>query len=213
MATDRHKIIDAIKKGDTDTVRALLEGDAALANAVDETGVTGLMLTLYYKHPGATRALLASGANIEVGEAAALGDCDRLSELLGAAPGCVSQRSMDGFTPLHFAAFFGHPEAARKLLAAGADANALAENASKLRPLHSACAAGVVELVALLLEHKPDVNAVQAGGYTPLHAAAKSGDVEITRLLLAAGADAFAATDDGKTSRDLAHADVRALLG
>lgn len=52
-----------------------------------------------------------------------------------------------------------------------------------------------------------------AGGYTPLHAAAKSGDLEITRLLLAAGADASLATDDGKTARDLAHEDVRALLG
>ena len=87
MATDRKKIIDAIVKGDTDTVRTLLEGDAALANSVDQQGVTGLMLALYHQQAGARQALLSFGASIGVGEAAALGDCDRLTIPSGVDPG------------------------------------------------------------------------------------------------------------------------------
>jgi hypothetical protein len=48
----------------------------------------------------------------------------------------------DGFAALHLTAFFsGHAQAARMLLEAGSDPNAVAANETGLRPIHSAAAA------------------------------------------------------------------------
>ncbi|HEX9150055.1 MAG TPA: ankyrin repeat domain-containing protein, partial [Thermoanaerobaculia bacterium] len=110
----------------------------------------------------------------------------------------------DGFTPLGLAAFFGHPEAARLLLAAGSDPDQPARNATRVAPIHSAVAGGTVEIVRDLLVCGADVHARQDAGFTALHGAAAEGSVEMVRLLLAHGADRFAKNDAGKTPADLA---------
>ena len=128
--------------------------------------------------------------------------------------------SADGFTPLHFAAMGGHVDAARALLEAGADPNAMSRHRFvKVRPLHTATAldisSGDPEIVRVLLEHGADVNGrSDEGGFTPLHNASGSGAAELVRILLEHGADPSATTDDGRTSADLAKTDeIRALLG
>src|SRR5947209_7895379 len=55
---------------------------------------------------------------LDLMEAAALGRAERVGAILDEDPGAVDARSGDGFTPLHYAAFFAHgPETARELLA------------------------------------------------------------------------------------------------
>ena len=88
----------------------------------------------------------------------------------------IEDRSDDGFTPLHFAAYFGRLEVARLLLELGADPNAVASNGSRVTPLHSAVSARHRDLAGLLLALGASANAVQKGGWTPLHAAAHDGD-------------------------------------
>ena len=56
---------------------------------------------------------------LDVFEAAALGEVDRLREILDGEPTSATAYSGDGFTALHFAAFFGGPEAAELLLERG----------------------------------------------------------------------------------------------
>ena len=52
----------------------------------------------------------------------------------------------DGWTPLHLAAFFGHLDAAARLLEAGASLAAVSRNSLTNTPLHAAVAGGRVEV-------------------------------------------------------------------
>jgi uncharacterized protein len=168
----------AIKSGDLDALSALLAGDAALANA-REDGVSAVLVSLYHRQEGARDALLAAGAEVGPLEAAALGRLEGLDP---------SARGADGFTALHLAAFFGGAGAVRALLAAGADADADAENPLRVRPLHSAVAAHDIESVRALVEAGADPNVEQQGGFTPLMGARHQGDEEMVQLLLDHGA-------------------------
>ena len=193
----------AIEAGDEERVRELARIDASVAGERDENGLSALMKAKYRGQQAIADALLAAEPELDVFEAAAFGRTDRLRELLEDDPELVCARSSDTFTPLHYAAFFSSPEAARLLVDHGADVDAVADAFDAVRPLHSAAAAGRRDICALLLEAGADANARQSGGFTPLHAAAQSGDEELARMLLARRADPAAVTDDGRRPRDL----------
>ena len=124
-------------------------------------------------------------------EAAALGDADRLEKLLREDPDLARGSSPDGFTALHYAAFFGSPDSVRALVDAGANLEARSTNlefAPEATPLHSAVAAGRLENAAALLEAGADPNARQHGGFTPLMEAEHRGDLDLAGLLIRYGA-------------------------
>jgi hypothetical protein len=112
--------------------------------------------------------LLADGPPIHL--AAKSGDVGRISALLKANPHAVNSVGAGGNTPLHYAAFGGHRDAAQLLLANGALVNAL--NESRQTPLHLAVMAGRREVVGLLLARGANVNAADREGRTPLALAA-----------------------------------------
>lgn len=209
-------LIEAINASDAERVGAILAEDPALVAARDDEGVSALMLARYRFDRAVTDALLAADPELDVFEAATLGYLDRLRERLEADPGAVSAFSPDGFTALHFAAFFGKAEAARVLLEDGASVDAYTRNPFGNQPLHAAAAGRHLEVARVLIAGGADVNATQHGGYTPLHEAAQHGDVEMTELFLSAGADRAATTDAGETPADLAaaagHADLASRL-
>jgi ankyrin repeat protein len=129
----------------------------------------------------------------------------RLREMLEDDAALANVYSVDGWTPLHLAAHFGHTNTVRWLLEAGADVQARSRNDLANQPLHAATAGRApVELLTLLLEAGADVNARQRGGFTPLQATAQNGNLAATELLLARGADAQARTDDGQTALSFA---------
>lgn len=200
------ELIDAVKAGDAERVAAVLRDAPALASARDVDGVSALMLSRYRSNRMVTDALLAADPDLDVYEAAALGYLDRLREALEEDPSRLGAMSADGYTALHFAAFFAKPEAARTLLDAGAPVDTVARNEMRVQPLHSAAAGHQREICRMLLAAGAEVDARQAGGFTPLHEAAQNGDPEMVELFLSAGADATATTDDGKTAADLAEA-------
>jgi ankyrin repeat protein len=202
-------LFDAIKAGDAEAVREIVAADPAAASTRDENGLSALLVALYHRQPAVRDALLAADPELDVLEAAALG---RVDLLRAAGPEALSTRGVDGFTPLHLAAFFGGADAVRALLAAGASADADRDNAAHVRPLHSATAAGDHASVAALIEAGADVNARQDGGYTPLLQAAHADDPEMARVLLDAGADPAAIADDGRDVRAMAGPRVRELL-
>jgi ankyrin repeat protein len=193
----------AIEAGDTGAVGQLLEKEPALASARYDV-LSAVMLAAYHRQPEIARALLGARGPADFFEAAALGLTERMKDFVGWDPGTEVSRSPDGFTALHLAAYFGHPETVRLLLDQGVDVEPVADNASRVRPLHSAVAGGSVEAVELLLEAGAHVEARQSGGFTPLMGAAAGGSEELVRRLLDAGADRAAESDDGKTAADLA---------
>jgi ankyrin repeat protein len=207
MAEDR--FLEAVKAGEVETVRESLAREPALAAARDESGLSAVLLACYHGQAEARAALLAAGPPLDALELAAAGDADGLRARL---PAELNARSPDGFTPLHYAAFFGGAEVVRVLLEAGADPDADQQNPMRVRPLHSAAASGDREAVRALLEAGAEPNARQQGGFTPLHAAARNDDAEMVAQLLAHGADPALETDDGRDARALAGPRVAALL-
>jgi ankyrin repeat protein len=199
--TDR--LFDAIQKGNADEASRLLEEDPALLGA-RRSGVSPLLTAVYYRQPAIVRILLERGAPLDVFEASAVGEVGRLRELLAEDPARANAFASDGFTPLGLACFFGHADAARLLLASGADSNLAARNGTRVAPLHSAVAGGNIEIVRELLERGADVHVRQEGGFTPLHNAAFEGEEELIDLLLAHGSDRAARSDTGKTPANLA---------
>ncbi len=118
---------------------------------------------------------------------------------------------------MHFACFFGQPEAARLLLESEAAVDTVAANPTQVMPLHSAASARNLEAARLLLDQGAPVNARQQGGWVPIHAAAQNGDRPMVELLLQHHADPTIANDAGKTAamvaREKGHADIASLLG
>jgi ankyrin repeat protein len=198
-------IISAIKAGDSSSVRKMLK-DQALASAKDTSGVSALMFAFYFRQNEIADLLLAAKPDLDIFEATSAGRADQVSAILQRDPEAVSRWSPDGFTALHFAAFFNRAAIARELIAHGADAAAVARNAMKVTPLHSAAAAHSAEIVQLLLEHGAPPNLQQQGGWTPLHEAAQIGDVEMLNALLKYDADPHIKSDDGRTPVDMARA-------
>jgi uncharacterized protein len=202
--TETQAFLDAVRAGDLETLRNAARETPALMNVHDVGGVSAVMLATYHGHRDAARMLAEMGAEIGPFEACVLGQADRLKAMLAAERDLIGRYSVDGFTLLHLAAFFGQPEIAELLLAAGADVNAEAHNKIRVRSLHSAAAADQTQIGLALIAHGADVNARQQGGFTPLHAAAQNGNVEFVRALLDHGAHAIARTDEGKTVEELA---------
>ena len=194
-------IFDAIGSGDVDEVRSLLRTDPALATArCPASGVSAVLSARYRHRPDLVEAVLEARPELDVFDAAGLGDVDRLRQLLDEDPAATGSWSTDGFTPLHLAAFFAQPAAVALLLERGADVGAVARNPMQVQALHSAVAGRDIESVRLLLAAGADPDARQHGGWTPLMAARQHGDTAIERLLLDYGAPAEA--DGGPTGPD-----------
>ena len=202
MASTREELFSAIDANDTERVRVLIERDPSLASALDDDGVSALLHARYRSGGEVVSLLRTHVRDLDVFEASALGDVDRLADLLRSRPAATDGRSADGFTPLHLAAYFGKVDAVRALLGAGADPNAQGTGWMRGTALHSAVSARHRTVVGALLDAGADANARQSGGWTPLHGAAHNGDRGTTQLLLDHGADPSALDDDGRSALD-----------
>ncbi len=197
-------VIESVRAGDAERLRALIAADPAAAGARDPGGVSALMTALYIGRADLARILEEAGRPLDVFEAAALGREERLRALLDGQPSLATARSADGFTALHLAAFFGREGAAALLLERGADPDAAALNPMRVTPLHSAVATRRHAIARRLLERGANPNARQQEGWTPLHGAAHEGEAETVELLLRHGADPALRHEGGKSAAEIA---------
>jgi len=209
------RCFELLQTGDADGLRRILEEDPAASEARDATGVSLLMHSLYRGRRDLAELIASKKKALDVFEATSLGRLARVQECLRDTTASKSH-SKDGFTALHFACFFGQPEAARLLIESGASVDAVAANPMQVMPLHSAASARNLEAARLLLEHGAPINARQHGGWVPIHAAAGNGDRPMVELLLKHHADSKLVTDDGKTpamvARENGHEEIAHML-
>jgi uncharacterized protein len=184
-----NEVIQAAKDGNAPALKQLLAADRSLANGRADSGETPLMAAIYRGHSDVVELLLKAGAGRDIFSASAVGNMEALEQALAADPASVSSVAYDGWTPLHLAAFFGRTAAAERLLAAGADLNAVSSNSLHNTPLHAAVAGGHLEVALWLIESGAAVNSSDAGGHTPLHIAAEAGYVPVVEALLSHGAN------------------------
>lgn len=156
-------LYEAAAVGRADRLAALLNGDPTQLDAYADDGFTPLGLASFFGQPEAVDVLLAHGA-----------DVNRPS------------RNPMRVAPLHSAVASKRLDIARRLLARGADANAV--QADDFTPLHGAAQNGHAEMVELLLSHGADVNARQANGHTALSLARTANADDVVQLLRSAGA-------------------------
>jgi uncharacterized protein len=210
------EIFQAIEAGDEERVRSLLARDPGVVHARDEQGISAVMQARYHGRSEIVDRLMAEEPELNVFEASAIGRLERAAMLVDQDPDLVREWSPDGFTALHFACFFGHPEIAQLLIDRGSEIDPPSRNELGVTPLQSASSAGNVHAVELLLDAGADVHPAHPSGFTPLHSAAANGDRRTAELLLARGADPSGPKDDGKTPVDLAreagHHEIVALL-
>jgi ankyrin repeat protein len=207
---------EAVKAGDARVVADFLDQDPGLLQARSQDGVSAVLMAIYYNRPQVAELLIERGAPLDLFEAAATGQLERVQSLVEAQPEEVNAYAPDGFQPLGLAAFFGHQDVAFYLLERGVEVDSASRNPQHVRPLHSAVAGGHLEIARALVGRGADVNATQQGGFTPLHGAAQNGQIEMVQLLLDHGADPQARAADGRSALDFAregeHAEVVARL-
>ena len=212
-------LLNAIDSDDEPAVAALLETWPELALTRDDDGVSAVLHALYRSRRAIAEQIAAVIGDLDVFDVAALARAPRVRALVAVEPELATARTADGFTALHYPAFFGGEnaaEVAQVLIDAGADVNARSDNEFSVLPIHSAVAGGHDDVAAVLIDAGADVNARQSNGWTPLHGAALNGSFASIERLLASGADPAATNDEGVTAADLAqnagHDEVAARL-
>lgn len=123
------------------------------------------MAALYRGHLHVVATLVELGTELDLFASAATGHLEGLRRALQ-QPGAVNAFAYDGWTPLHLAAFFGQLDAARVLLDAGADVEAVSHNGMQNTPLHAATAGKHEPIALLLLQRGANPHVLDAGGFS-----------------------------------------------
>ncbi len=136
-----------------------------------------------------------SGAELTLVNAVKAGNPDAVHAILATPAGkaAVNTPEADGTTPLDWAVRGDDLETAKRLVAAGANVNAV--NRYNVSPLSLAAGNANGDMVELLLEAGADAKAVIKEGETVLMAAARTGNAKAVRLLIERGAAVNARED------------------
>lgn len=131
--------------------------------------------------------------------AAAAGDLNKVTELLGKSAILVAVKGENGQTPIQLATSNLHAEVVEKLLGSGAvllyaktEGIPLIHFALRRRDAASNDADRRLVMVELLLKYGADVRSQDVMGKTPVHLAVRNGHYKVLNSLVEAGADLMA---------------------
>ena len=185
-------LLKAIEAGDVDRVAKLLAAGAD-SNAIIQAHYYGLDVRITPLQ-AAVRELKRDG-ELEHG-----GPIDTIVVLLRYGADVNGRDGATDTTPLLMAVELNHIEAARLLLAAGADPNV--RDSEGMSPLRFCVQKSLLEIARLLLLCGATKTMYETGGSSDMHALGQAVyflDVEMVRLLLAHGADPNVEDNDRKT--------------
>src|ERR1043166_3480183 len=101
--------IDAIKAGEFERVKAMVSADPTLIDARSRTGESAILTAVYHRQKEIVNLLVARGAPLDLFEASAAREIERVGRLLGASGAdAINGYSADGWKPPPLAGFFGH---------------------------------------------------------------------------------------------------------
>ncbi|WP_461790161.1 ankyrin repeat domain-containing protein [Pedobacter sp.] len=193
-----------IENNQLEEIVALLSQKPQLASQVTSHQISPMLLACYYKKMDIANAIAEFMPELNIFDACAIGKFDDVTLLVFKNPRAVNEYSVDGFTPLGLACYFGHEEIARFLVLKGADVNLPSKNGFNVFPIHSAVAANNFNVTKVLLDAGAYPNVCQKSGVAPLHSAAQLGNIELIILLLEHGAEVSLRMEGGKLPADLA---------
>src|SRR3989442_13015488 len=108
METD--EFLAAIKSNDLNRINQLLQANPNLSNATEKNGVSVIFLALYRGNKAAALAIATKKTELDVFEASALDDLERLKIVVYREPSSISSYSRNGFTPLRLAWYLAQKE-------------------------------------------------------------------------------------------------------
>ena len=201
---DINQLETLIENNQLDEIIALLSQKPQLASQTTSHQISPMLLACYYKKMDIANTIAEFMPNLTIFDACAIGKFDDVTLLVFKDPRLVNEYSIDGFTPLGLACYFGHEEIARFLVLKGADVNLPSKNGFNVFPIHSAVANNNYNIAKMLLDAKAYPNVCQKSGVAPLHSASQLGNIEMIILLLEHGAEVGLRMEGGKLPADLA---------
>ncbi len=171
---------DVITRKDAAAATRALDADPGLATARTASGQTPALVAIYGRAPQILALLRSRGARLDVFEAAAAGDVDRVRALLDTDPSLRDAHARDGWTPLHLAGHFRQTATIELLLARDH------RQSSAYTALHEAAAIGNADVVRLLLDSGAQPDARTTEGQTPADLAREAGHAALADGLEAA---------------------------
>ena len=169
-------IHQAVRQGDLNKVKTLLENNPGLINAQDVRGCTPLHYAAGSGHKAVIVLLLEKGGKVDL-------------------------KNNSGDIPLHWAAYEGHTEVAELLIEKGARVDAPDRNGRT--PLHMAVVKGNAELADLLLEKDAKINSKDKEGKSALDFARQYMHPKLVNLLITNRAEAYVHKKDFDVSPGL----------
>src|SRR5262249_1816232 len=104
MSDNAAAFIDAIKAGEFERVKAMVSAEPTLIDARSRTGESAILTAVYHRQKEIVNLLVARGAPMDLFEASAAGEIERVERLLdGLGADAVNAFTADGWTPLHLA--------------------------------------------------------------------------------------------------------------
>jgi len=198
----------AIDANDAEATAKILSRDPKLASARDEDGISAVIAAgtarsetsflCTHQNP-VLAAVLARSPELDVYDAALVGDNRRVAALIAKDPKLVGTFAPLGWQPLMFAAFGGNLDGVKLLLAKGAAINARASTRFRNTPLQIALLCGEGKVMSHLLAKGADPNLRQNQDFAALHEAALLGRTDLIQLLLDHGADINPRNAKGET--------------
>lgn len=200
-------VFDLIDKNNDEIIENILREDVSILGIPNQDGITPLLYALYTGKKKLAEKMYSKNFNFSIFEYIGMQDIERVKDCINKEPTVVNGYSLDGWTALHLASFWGNKKIVLLLIEHGAiqDIPSKSKASSGNSALQAAIAMQQFEIVELLLSKGANPNFLQKpSNFTPLHIAASRDNEKIISLLLEKGADKTQKSTDGKLPIDIA---------